>query len=146
MTERPGIMVYFDLLDTLRDYTTTEAGELFIAMLEYGTTGAIPDFTDRGMKTVWRGLQQKIDRDNLKYQATIEARQYATYCREYRKKYNGADPPTMEEWKNQKISNDSFGIQLQQQQQPQQQPAEGMQGGISPNPEDFLLKLGGYGR
>ena len=114
MAERPGIMVYFDLLDILKDYSTEEAGQLFLAMLEYGVTGAVPDFSDRGMRTIWRNVQQKIDRDNDKYQSTVEARQYATYCREHKKKHGeDSKPLSMEEWKDQMISNDDFGIQLQ---------------------------------
>lgn len=116
MAERPGIMVYFDLLDTLKEYTTEEAGELFLAMLAYGTTGAIPKFDDRGMRTIWKSVQQKIDRDNEKYHGTVEARQYATYCREYKRK-NGEEskPLSFDDWKNQMISNDDFRIQLQPQ-------------------------------
>ena len=118
MAERPGIMVYFDLLETLKDYSTEEAGQLFLAMLEYGATGAIPEFDDRGMRTVWRSVQQKIDRDDEHYQETVEGRRYATFCREFKKKHGeNSNPPSFEEWKkqNQMISNDDFDIQLQPQ-------------------------------
>lgn len=119
MAERPGIMVYFDLLDTLQDgYTTEEVGELFLAMLNYGRDMIIPEFTDRGMRTLWKGIQHKIDRDNLKYQGTVKGRRYAAFCREFKKKNPGIAPPSMEEWQaensdeDQMISNDNFDIQL----------------------------------
>ena len=116
MAERPGIMVYFDLLDTLKDYSTEEAGQLFLAMLEYGTTGAIPEFEDRGMRTIWRSVQQKLDRDDEHYQETVEARQYAVFCREFKRKHGeSSKPPSIEEWKKQMISFDNFDIQLQTQ-------------------------------
>lgn len=113
-------MVYFDLLDSLTDYTKEEIGELFLAMLEYGATGVVPDFEDRGLRTLWKSAQQKIDRDNIRYQGKVKSRQYATYCRECKK--SGSKPLTLNEWKNhQMISNDNFDIQLQPQLQPQLQ-------------------------
>ena len=113
MAERPGIMVYFDLLETLNDFTTEEAGELFLAMLEYGSMGTLPEFEDRAMRTVWKSVQQKLDRDDAKYQNTCEARRYATFCREYRKEHGETSPlPSYEDWKNQMISNDDFDVQL----------------------------------
>lgn len=116
MAERPGIMVYFDLLDTLKDYSTEEAGQLFLAMLEYGATGTIPEFEDRGMRTVWRNVQQKIDRDDGNYQKTVEARQYAVFCREFKRRHGeNSKPPSLEAWKNQLISFDDFDTQQQPQ-------------------------------
>lgn len=111
MTDQQGIVVYFDLLDILQDYTEAEAGQLLIAMLEYSANGALPDFQDRAMKTLWKNIRQKLDRDMLKYSATVEARQYATFCREWRKKNVNTDPPSFEEWKQENssnLSNDDF--------------------------------------
>lgn len=104
-------MVYFDLFDSLKEYNHQEIGELFLAMLEYAMTGVLPDFNDRGMRTLWKSIQPKIDRDNERYQKTVEARQYAAYCRECKKM--GTDALSQEEWKHQMISNDDFHIQLQ---------------------------------
>lgn len=98
MAERPGIMVYFDLIDSLQDYTDAEAGLLFRAMLEYGKTGAIPEFSDRGMKTLWRSIQQKIDRDGGKYRDRCDSGAYAVYVREANKQ--GIEPLTFDDWKS----------------------------------------------
>lgn len=121
MAERQGIIVYFDLLETLKDFSDAEAGQLFRAMLEYGSTGAIPDFQDRAMRAVWTMAQSKIDRDNGRYLQTVEARQYAAYCREYRRKYKDCEPLSMSEWK-QMISNstnDNFDSQLKPELKPE---------------------------
>ena len=67
-------MVYFDLLDALEDYSKQEIGELFLAMLEYGLTGVIPDFKDRAMRTLWKTTQQKIDRDNVHFKKKTAGR------------------------------------------------------------------------
>ena len=113
MADRPGIMIYFDILETLHDgYTTKEAGELFLAMLHYGRDGIKPNFSDRGMKTLWKVVQVKIDRDNLKYSKTIELRKYATFCREYKKLHPGEEPPSFDVWRDHVISDDEFDIQL----------------------------------
>lgn len=109
--DRQGIIVYFDLLDSLADYSSEEAGELLLAMLRYGTTGEVPAFEDRGMKTLWRSVQQKIDRDLVKYQETVEKRRYAAFCREYKREHGEtAEPPSMAVWAvdNQNLSNPSI--------------------------------------
>ncbi len=107
MAERPGIMIYLDLYETLKDFTTEEAGQLFKALLEYGTTGTVPEFEDRGLRAVWRNAQQKIDRDYDKYLATVESRAYAAYCREHKRLHGERSTPlSKEEWKDQMTSDD----------------------------------------
>ncbi len=121
MTEQQGIVVYFDLLDILQDYTDAEAGQLLIAMLEYAANGALPDFQDRAMKTLWKNTRQKLDRDMLKYSATVEARQYATFCREWKRKNETGSPPSFEDWKHENLSNSSNdNFRYKQKQKPKQ--------------------------
>ena len=86
MGKRPGIMVYFEILDALEDYNTEEIGQLFLAMLRYGDTGVLPEFTDRGMRTLWLSTKQKLDLDNLRYEQTCSNRRYSTYVREAKKR------------------------------------------------------------
>ena len=105
MAVQQGIVVYFDLLDTLQDYTDAEVGQLLIAMLEYAANGALPDFQDRAMKTLWKNTRQKLDRDMLKYSATVVARQYATFCREWKRKNETGSPPSFEAWQHENLSN-----------------------------------------
>ena len=77
MAKRPGMMVYFDILDDFEDYTTDEIGQLFIAMLKYGKDGTFTDFQDRGMKSVWHSLVRTIDRDQLNYDEKVLKTKYA---------------------------------------------------------------------
>ena len=85
MAERPGIMVYFDLLPQLEEYSPEEVGILFMAMLEFGAYGTIPTFEDRGMRIIWREVQGKIERDNAKYQQKVLDGAYGAYKREMEK-------------------------------------------------------------
>lgn len=78
---RPGVMIYFDILDDLEDYTYEEVGQLFRALLHYGFTGEIPAFSDRGMKTLWRKLQNNSNRDEERYNRKVMNSRYAAYCR-----------------------------------------------------------------
>lgn len=96
MAERPGIMVYFDLLPQLQEYSKEEVGELFLAMLEYGAFGAVPAFEDRGLRIIWREVQHKIERDFESYQKRVADGAYGAYKREAEKK--GRDPMPKDIW------------------------------------------------
>jgi hypothetical protein len=96
MAERPGIMVYFDLLPQLQEYSKEEAGELFLAMLEYGAFGAVPAFEDRGLRIIWREVQGKIDRDNESYQRRVIDGAYGAYKRDLERK--GDSPMPKDLW------------------------------------------------
>lgn len=96
MAERPGIMVYFDLLPQLEEYSPEEVGELFLAMLRFGLDGSIPIFEDRGMRIIWREIQNKIERDNAKYQQRIIDGAYGAYKRDLEKK--GGSPMPKDLW------------------------------------------------
>lgn len=137
MAERPGIMLYFELLPTIEELTDDEAGQLLRAMLNYGANGVLPEFADRTMKVIWNAIQPRIDHDAQRYQKVVlPKRKYAAYCREEKKA--GRTPKKFDEWfdewnteqsgetecSNHLISNDIKSIQLhpQHQQQLQTQP------------------------
>lgn len=131
MGKRPGIMVYFELLDALEDYNAEEAGQLFLAMLRYGQYGELPEFADRGMRTLWMSTKRKIDMDNRSYEQACCNRRYSTYVREAKKR--GETILDRDEWEirqQEETSNDINSIQLQQEpqpepeQEPQQEPEQ----------------------
>lgn len=93
---RPGTMLYFDLLYDLDDYTDEESGQLLKAMLRYGLSGEVPQFSDRGMRTMWRKLQSTIDRDGDNYDHKILQRRYAAYCK--KAKSREEEPVSFDEW------------------------------------------------
>ena len=93
---RPGIMIYFDMLGPIRVLPDADKGKLLVAMLEYGQTGKAPVF-DGMLALAWEFVRPKIDRDSDEYNRTVLKRQYATFCRDRKKK---GDPEiSFEEWK-----------------------------------------------
>lgn len=96
---RPGVMIYFALVDQLKEYTKEEIGDLFLAILSYAQFGVIPSFTDRGMRVIWRELVRKIDVDGDKWEQKTVDTLYMTYAREYKKRFGeGQTVPDKESW------------------------------------------------
>ena len=92
---RPGIMLYFDILEPIKVLPDADKGRLLVAMLEYGQTGVVPVF--EGMLALaWGFVKPKIDKDSEEYNRTVLKRQYATFCRDRKKK--GEPDITFEEW------------------------------------------------
>ena len=92
---RPGIMVYFDMMGPLKVLPDTDRGRLFWAMLEYGKNGTVPEF-DGMLSLAWEFVKPKIDKDSEEYNRTVLKRQYATFCRDRKKK--GEPEISFEEW------------------------------------------------
>ena len=92
---RPGIVLYFDMLGPIRVLDDSEKGRLLVAMLEYGQSGTEPEF--EGMLALaWGFVKPKIDKDSEEYNRTVLKRQYATFCRDRKKK--GEPEISFEEW------------------------------------------------
>lgn len=92
---RPGIMLYFDILEPIRVLPDAEKGRLLVAMLEYGQSGTVPEF-DGMLALAWGFVRPKIDKDSDEYNRTVLKRQYATFCRDRKKK--GEPEITFDEW------------------------------------------------
>ena len=92
---RPGIMLYFDILEPIRVLPDADIGRLLLAMLEFGKEGIVPEF--EGMLALaWGFVKPKIDKDEEEYNLSVMRRQYATVCRERKKK--GEPEITFDEW------------------------------------------------
>lgn len=92
---RPGIMLYFDILEPIRVLPDEDKGRLLVAMLEYGKEGIVPEF--EGMLALaWGFVKPKLDKDKEEYERTILKRQYATYCRDRKKR--GEPDVGFDEW------------------------------------------------
>ena len=92
---RPGIMLYFDILEPIKVLPDADKGRLLVAMLEYGQSGKVPVF--EGMLALaWGFVRPKIDKDEAEYNMSVLRRQYATTCRERKKK--GEPDISFEEW------------------------------------------------
>ena len=94
---RPGIMLYFDILEPIRVLPDADKGRLLVAMLEYGQQGILPEF-DGMLSLAWGFVKPKIDRDYEEYNRSVLRRQYATACRERKRK--GEPEITFDEWLN----------------------------------------------
>lgn len=103
---RPGIMVYFDMMGPLKVLPDTDKGRLFWAMLEYGKNGTVPEF-DGMLSLAWEFVKPKIDKDSEEYNRTVLKRQYATFCRDRKKK--GEPEISFEEWL---MTNDNQSYQM----------------------------------
>lgn len=108
MGKRPGIMVYFDMLDALEEYEAEERGLLFTAMLRYGLYGEIPEFEDRGMRTLWKNVQPRIDADGVRYEQSCRNKSYSVYVREAKKR--GEEPLSREAWGGSKTKHQMISI------------------------------------
>ena len=94
---RPGIMLYFDILEPIRVLPDAEKGRLLVAMLEYGQSGKVPQFEgELGLTLAWGFVKPKLDKDSEEYNKTVLKRQYATFCRDRKRK--GEPDISFEEW------------------------------------------------
>ena len=94
---RPGIMLYFDILEPIRALPDSDKGRLLVAMLEYGQSGKVPQFNgELGLTLAWGFVKPKIDKDSEEYNKTVLKRQFATFCRDRKKK--GEPEISFEEW------------------------------------------------
>ena len=92
---RPGIMLYFDILEPIKVLPDADKGRLLVAMLEYGKNGTVPAF-DGMLALAWGFVKPKIDKDEAEYNLSVLRRQYATVCRERKRK--GEPEITFDEW------------------------------------------------
>ena len=94
---RPGIMLYFDILEPIRVLPDADKGRLFVAMLEYGQSGKAPEF--EGMLAMaWGFVKPNLDRDEEAYENAKVQRNYATFCK--RRKSLKLPKIPFEEWLN----------------------------------------------
>lgn len=92
---RPGIMLYFDILEPIKVLPDADKGRLLVAMLEYGQSGTVPNF-DGMLALAWGFVKPKLDKDSEEYNRTVLKRQYATFCRDRKRK--GEPEIGFDEW------------------------------------------------
>ena len=77
---RPGIMLYFDILEPIKVLPDADKGRLLVAILEYGQRGTVPVF-DGMLALAWGFIQPKLDRDEESYENAKVQRKYAAFCK-----------------------------------------------------------------
>ena len=95
MKQKPGVMIYFDMLPVLSYLSLDEKGILFEAVLRYGKFGELPSFPEK-LEPIWPLIQQRLDFDETRYQNTVMKRKYAAYVR--REKQNDRQPLPYTQW------------------------------------------------
>ncbi len=97
-TEKPGMMLYFDVIGPLAKHLEdNEFGELIRHAVEYSMTGAEPDIdVFSPVSMAWDILMPHLDRDTARYRSKQEAARYANYCKS--QKQQGYTPLSMETW------------------------------------------------
>lgn len=106
---RPGIMLYFDILEPIKVLPDADKGRLLVAMLEYGQSGKVPVF-DGMLALAWGFVRPKIDKDEDEYNMSVLRRQYATTCRERKRK--GEPDITFDEWLKINGNNDNQRLSM----------------------------------
>ena len=95
MKQKPGVMIYFDIIPVLDLLSNNDAGILFRAILQYGEKGVLPEL-DQGLALVWPLIRQRLDCDATRYQTTVMKRKYAAYARWERQ--NDREPMSYTDW------------------------------------------------
>jgi hypothetical protein len=108
--DRPGIMVYFDIMGPLGKLQDADKGRLFWAMLEYGKSGIVPVFDGLALDLAWEFVKPKIDEDYKAYIRSVQRRQFATACRE--RKRRGEPDITFDEWLKTVVGNDNQTVSM----------------------------------
>ena len=97
MADRPGIMIYFDMVEPLKRLDHTGKGKLFEAMLNYGQYGEVPDFGGDGMLLMaWEFILPKLNADEKSYRKKVIKNTYSSYCNKAKK--SAIAPMDFDEW------------------------------------------------
>lgn len=96
MGNKPGVMIYFEIVPVLQMLTLEEQGALFGAILEYGMDRKSPDLPEK-LQVVWPLVQQRLDYDDMRYDRIVVRNNYAAYVRWAKEK--GEPALEFEQWK-----------------------------------------------
>jgi len=91
-TKNPkGFFTYFHHAAVIRQRSDTNAGRVYKALLDYGSTGELPDFSDSdACAIVFTMLRTEIDYNFERYQQECENRRIAAERREAKKREKAA--------------------------------------------------------
>lgn len=95
MKQRPGFMLYFELVPALSSMEDAEAGTLFKALMAYAQYGEVRDLT--GLAAfAFEVMRGRIDQDAENYAEKCRKNAYAAYVREAQRR--GETPLEYEVW------------------------------------------------
>lgn len=67
MKKQPGVMLYFDVRESIAQLTYEEKGMLLDAILDYGQKALEPEFANRTLGLIWPFVRKDIHRDAQRY-------------------------------------------------------------------------------
>lgn len=82
---KPGVMIYFDIIPLIEEMNPENAGQLFLAILKYAQYGEIPSLSGLA-RSVWPFIKSLVDRDSRRYDIARKKKQWATYCRDAKRR------------------------------------------------------------
>ena len=59
---KPGVMIYFDIIPLIEEMKPENAGQLFLAILKYAQYGEVPSLSGLA-RSVWPFIKSLVDRD-----------------------------------------------------------------------------------
>ena len=77
MKQQPGVMLYFDVRESIAQLSYEEKGMLLDAILDYGQHGREPEFAGGGLCFIWPFVRKDIHRDSERYEAMRAQRKAA---------------------------------------------------------------------
>lgn len=79
--KRPGVMLFFDLCDIIRQMSMEDAYETVMAIADYAQNGVAPTFRNPGLAYAWGFIQQYIQWDGQRYDRVVERNRKAAQKR-----------------------------------------------------------------
>lgn len=99
MSEKPGIMLYFDTWIPMLKLEDSQLAQLFRSTVMYAKSGKLPVFS--GVDEIfWEMIRPSLDRDAERYDLAITQRRYAGYKSARVRK--GEETVSYDEWKDQR--------------------------------------------
>ena len=77
MASKKGVVMYYDILEQLEDFTDEQFGKITRAIINYDKTGEIPEFDDSSLKVAFKILKPTLDRNKQEYEAICAKRREA---------------------------------------------------------------------
>ena len=74
--KRPGVMIYFDIIGPLKQFSYEQKGRLFEAILDYASEKKHPSF-DGLLSLAWEFIRPKIDADEEAYKEVCANRSHS---------------------------------------------------------------------
>lgn len=96
MAEKPGVVLYFDLLPVFEKLPKEDVADLLLSIMRYAKNREEPQLNSEVTKVVWSMIEQRINADDRKYKETVLKRRYAGYIS--KRKEAGMDYLDFDEW------------------------------------------------